>query len=186
MAKNPLQLGTYHMAQSNDFEPQRTNNFEVQITGLEKLTTVDKGLAIASNAGDLITLSTDSFSAPQVSVGTVDISYGNNKIHFAGVPEFSGGSLTLNDYIGINIERILTAWFKLVYNMKTKAVGIATDYKKVAYMIEYAPDGTQARQWQLIGCFPTSIQLGDYSQDGANVRKITMELSYDYCVPLDD
>lgn len=183
---NPLQLGTYHMAQSNDFEPQRNNNFEVQITGLSGLTTVDKGRAISSNAGNLITLSVASYSAPQINVSPINVSYGNNKIKFAGLPEFPDSSIVLNDYIGIGVEKILSAWQKLVYDPKTQKVGLASEYKKDAYLIEYAPDGTQARQWRLVGCWPSQLQLGDFNQEGNTVRQVTITLTYDYVIPLDD
>ena len=174
------------MASSNDYEPQRNNNFEVQITNLSGLTTVDKSQSIASNASDLVTLSVASYAAPQINVSSIPISYGNNKIKFAGVPEFPDSSIVLNDYIGINVEKILTAWQKLVYDPKTQKVGLASKYKKVAYLIEYAPDGTQARQWQLVGCWPSALQLGDFNQEGGSIRQITMTLTYDYCIPLDD
>lgn len=186
MPKNPLQLGTYHMAQSNDFEPQRNNNFEVQITGLNSLTSVDKGRAIAANASELITLSVATYSAPQINVSPIQVSYGNNKIKFAGLPEFPDSSIVLNDYIGINVEKILSAWQKLVYDPKTQVVGLASNYKKNAYLIEYAPDGTQARQWMLVGCWPSALQLGDFNQEGGSVRQVTITLTYDYAYPLDD
>lgn len=183
--QNPLQLGTYHMVQNSGFEPQRTNNFEVQIVGLSSLRSVDKGNSLPSNAGDLLTLSVASYSAPQINISPITVPYGNNVIKFAGKPEFPDSSITLVDYIGVNIERILSAWQKLVYDPKTQAIGNAVDYKKVAYLIEYDPSGQQARQWQLNGCWPSQLQLGDFNQEGNSVRQLTMTLSYDNTIPLD-
>lgn len=186
MPRNPIQYGTYHMARANDFEPQRTNNFEVQITGLNNLASVDKGRILASNAGDIITLSVASYDAPQINITPITVSYWNNKIKFAGLPEFPDSSIVLNDYIGLNVERILSAWQKLAYNPKTQKIGQATNYKKIAYLIEYAPDGTQARQWQLTGCWLAALQLGSFSQEGNAVRQITATMTYDYAIPLDE
>lgn len=183
--QNPLQLGTYHMVQNSGFEPQRTNNFEVQIVGLSSLRSVDKGNSLPSNAGDLLTLSVASYSAPQINISPITVPYGNNVIKFAGKPEFPDSSITLVDYIGVNIERILSAWQKLVYDPKTQAIGNAVDYKKVAYLIEYDPSGQQSRQWQLNGCWPSQLQLGDFNQEGNSVRQLTMTLSYDNTIPLD-
>lgn len=185
MAKINEHLGTYHMAGADRFEPQRNNNFEVQITGLENLTTVDKGLSV-SNASENITLSVATYSAPQINISPIQVSYGNNKIKFAGLPEFPDSSIVLNDYIGINVERTLSAWQKLVYDPNTQKIGLASNYKKDAYLIEYAPDGTQARQWKLVGCWPSALQLGDFNQEGGSVRQITITLTYDYAYPLDN
>lgn len=182
---NPLQLGTYHMVSNAGYEPQRTNNFEVQIVGLSGLTSVDSGNSIASNASDLVTLSVAQYAAPQINISPINVSYGNNKIKFAGLPEFPDSNITLNDYIGVNVERILTAWQKEVYNPKTQVIGNAVNYKKTAYLIEYDPQGTQARQWQLCGVWPSSLNLGDFNQEGGGVRQVTMTLTYDYAYPLD-
>ena len=186
----PLQLGTYHMANNSTYEPQRTNNFELQITGLEGLLTKESGgRKIASNAGQLITLSVDSFSAPNINIGTIQIPYGNNKIKFAGLPEFTDSTVSINDYIGIDMESILCAWHRLVYDTNTQKVGLAYDktkgYKKIAYLIEYDPQGGSARQWKLSGCWPTNLTLGEFRQEGGAVRQIQMTLVYDYIQNMD-
>ena len=111
----PLQLGTYHMVNNSDFEPQRTNNFEIQISGLQGLTMVG-GTTVPTNISELITLSVDSYTAPSIQVNPIQINYANNLVNFAGKPSFSGGDITVNDYIGLDVERLLLAWFYKVYN----------------------------------------------------------------------
>lgn len=165
----PLQLGTYHMANNNSFEPQRTNNFEVQITGLE--------------GADTITLSVASYSAPSISQNPIEVHYGNNIIKFAGKPSFQDSSITINDYIGLEVEKLISNWQKLSYNYDTQAVGWASDYKKVGYLIEYDPSGGSPRQWMLVGCWISNLQLGEFSQDGNAVRQISCTLTYDYAIP---
>ena len=46
------------------YEPQRTNNFEIQFPGLGDLTSIDQGIALPGNATDLLTLSVKSVSYP--------------------------------------------------------------------------------------------------------------------------
>lgn len=176
--KNALYNGAYHMIPSvyagrnkDDFEPQRTNNFEVQFTNLD--------------GSETITLATADFGAPDISVSTLDVSYGNSKVHFAGTPSYSGGSFTCNDFIGLNVEKILNAWFKKVYNPETETIGKASEYKKTAYLSEFSPDYTLVRQWELIGCFPTQLNLGSYSQSNNSVRSVSLNISYDYAKPVD-
>lgn len=191
----PLQLGTYHMVSttSSMYEPQRTNNFELQIVGLGGLKMfTDKnssgiGKSVPNNISDQLTLSIANFTAPTIEMSNITIPYSNNEVHFAGKPTFSGANrVTFNDYIGLNVERLLMAWFKEVYNVKTQAVGRAKNYKKTAYVIEYDPSGTYSRSWQLNGLWISSIELGEYSQDDNSVRKINCAFVYDNCLPLDN
>ena len=182
-----LKPGAYHMINDAGFEPQRNNNFEVQITNLGNLVSMDTaaGVGDASRASELITLSVATYAAPQVSISPISVAYGNNKVKFAGVPEFAESSITLNDFIGVNIERILSAWYGLVYNIKKETIGKAVNYKKTGYLIEYSPDYTINRQWELGGCWLSSLQLGEFNQEGGSVRQITCTLQYDYALPLD-
>jgi len=185
--KNPLQMGTYHMASDARFEPQRNNNFEVQIIGLDKLTTVQKQQKLSADAGSSLTLSIATFKAPSMSVQVIPISYGNNKVKFAGVPEFDNSDITFNDFIGIDVANILQAWFKQVYDMRTQKVGRKVGgYARNGYLIEYDPSGEQARQWQLVNCWLSSFDLGDFAQEGNSVRTVSATLVYDYAIPLDE
>ena len=166
----PYHMGTYHMANNNTFEPQRNNNFEVQITGL-------------GDDGKTITLAVDTYSAPSINIEVITVSYGNNKIKFAGTPSFEDSSIALNDFIGQEVERKLSAWQKKVYDYSTQKIGWAKDYKKTGYLIEYDPSGGTPRAWKLVGCWISSLQLGEFAQEGNAVRKVNITLTYDYAIP---
>lgn len=161
--------GTAHMVSSAGFEPQRNNNFEVQIIGLE--------------GAKKIMLAVASYSAPQININPIVIHYANNSIKYAGKPEFPDSTIVLNDYIGLNIEKVLVDWQKQVYDSETERIGLAVKYKKTAYLIEYSPDGRSYRQWKIYGCWPSQLQLGEFSQDGNALRQITLSLTYDRIVP---
>lgn len=171
-------LGTYHMADDAAFEPLRNNNFELQITGLTNLENFSY-----ADAESAIRLSVASFTAPNITVSEIVIPYGNNKIKYAGVPDFSSSTLTCNDYIGINVERVLSDWFRRSYDPKTQKVGLAIDYKKVAYLIEYDPSGNFVRSWKLKGCWISNLTLGDFNQEGGAVRQVTVTITYDVAIP---
>lgn len=185
--QDPRQMGTYHMVGNSGYEPQRTNNFEVQIVGLDRLVYPANGKSTfsqPSNASELVTLSVASYSAPQINISTISVAYGNNTLKYAGKPEFPDSSIVLNDYIGINIERILSNWQKTVYDYDTQKIGLAENYKRDAYLLEFAPDGSNLRQWMLHGCWPAQLQLGDFNQEGGSVRQCTLSLVYDWAQPL--
>lgn len=183
------QRGVAHMFNQDGYEIQRTNNYEVQITGLNSTNAnplldmngnkVNQG----SRAEEILTLSTASFEAPSVTIDPITISYGNGKVKYAAVGNFGDCSITLNDYIGLNTEKILSAWFNLAFNPVEEIVGYATDYKKTAFLIEYDSKYQQSRSWKLFGCWLSTFQLGSYSAEGGNVRQFTGTLVYDRLVP---
>ena len=183
---NLKKLGAFHMIGDDDYEPQRSNNFEIHIYGLDNLVTIDQGIKIDSaTAQDCLTLSAVSVGQINTDVGILEVPYGNTKAKFAGLPSVSNSDIVYNDYIGKATERIIAAWHGLVFNPKTEKIGRASDYKKPAILIETAPDGTASRVWQLKGCWPTNVQYGAYDYNNGATRQITMTLAYDIAIPLD-
>lgn len=183
-ARTYARKGTGHMVNVADWEPQRVNNFEVVIQGLDSLKYAGSENAVATDAfAERIMLSVDSFSAPTVEIAQITTHYANNSVKWAGKPEFPNSSLVINDYIGIHTEAILSAWFRCAYDFKSECIGLAKNYKKTAYLIEYAPDGSNARSWRLDGCWLASYQLGDWNQAGNEQRKLTATLVYDRVIP---
>lgn len=202
-----LQKGTGHMVYSSSWEPQRTNNFELIIEGLDTLVTADyksgdipngtesldsmdnitptknDGVLYPPNAAERIMLSVDSFTAPSIEIAQITTQYGNNSIKWAGKPEFPNSSIVVNDYIGIQVEKILAAWFRCAYDFKSEKIGLARHYKKTGYLAEYDPKGGTARVWRLDGLWLASFNLGEWSQDGNAQRKLNATLVYDRVVP---
>ena len=181
----PLAFGAYHMIGQDDWEPQRTNNFEVQFMDIGGLSSIDGGIAMPTNASDCLTLSTVSVSGLNTQIPALDVSYGNNTIHYAGKPSYSDLTISFNDYIGIQTERIIMAWSKLVYDPKTEKIGRASVYKKNGYLLEFSPDGDYIKMWQLEGCFPGDVSFDEYSNDNNSIRKINVTFHVDKYYPLD-
>jgi hypothetical protein len=181
----PLKLGFYHGIGQDDWEPQRTNNFEIQFPNLGQLFTIDQGLALPGNASDLLTLSVKSVSYPSTNIDKLTISYGNNSVNFAGRPNYGDVEIVVNDFIGIQSERILMGWSGLVYNPKTEVIGWASQYKRDGYLLEFAPDGTCVRRTQLRGCFPGTVAPGNFSNDDNSLREISVTFYCDVAIPLD-
>lgn len=205
-AMSYVQKGTGHMVYTSSWEPQRTNNFELVVEGLDRLYTanIDTGnipvetttattdnidstyneqSLTPPNAAERIMLSVDSFTAPSIEIAQITTQYGNNSIKWAGKPEFPNSTITVNDYIGIQVERILAAWFRCAYDFRTEKIGLARHYKKTGYLIEYDPKGGTARCWRLDGLWLASFNLGEWSQEGNAQRKIQATLVYDRVVP---
>lgn len=163
------QMGPSHIANSRAHELQRTNNFAL----------------VVGDLGEDLTLAVDSFSAPDETNAPIEISYGNHKVKFAGPAEFSDGDMVVNDFIGIDTEKIITDWKATVYDPKTDKIGFAASdasnkgYKKTAYLYLYSPDGSVARKWKIEGCWPSHVAYGEFSNSSPDKRQITVTLTYD-------
>lgn len=165
MPSNIESLGASHLA-SQGFEVQRTNNFEIQIDNVSKV----RPLILAVVSGFL----------PNESNEVISLNYGNTTITVAGKANANGsGSLVVRDLVQEDIEQIIDEWRKTVYNKETDAIGFAADYKKPAYVTQYAPDGTLLRVWNLEGVWPSAVDYGQVSYESPGVKTINITLQYD-------
>lgn len=175
--------GTYHLADNpNLYEIQRSNNFEFVVMNIDNIVRAgmpDLRENRIANAQEILRLSVVSAPIPHFSQGVITVRRGNSALKFAGVPEFSAGSVVVNDYIGADTKAILMAWQNLSYNVQTEKVGLVGDYKKDAYLIEYTPDMQIVRQWKLHGCWISNLTESEYNSDGNDKHQVTMQIEYD-------
>ena len=176
--------GAYVLADNpNLYEIQRTNNFEFVVTDVDNImragATGTESNAYITNAQEVLRVSVSSSFIPHFSQEAISVRRGNSVQKFAGVPTFEAGSITLNDYIGADTKAALMAWQNLSYNVKTEKVGLVTDYKKDAYLIEYTPDYQEVRRWRLHGCWVSKLQENEYNHDGNDKHQITATIEDD-------
>lgn len=172
--------GAYHLADNPAlYQAQMTNNFEFICTDMDGLISVGTTNTIA-NAQEYLRLAVASTSVPHFTQDVVTISRGNSTIKMAGKPTFEQTQIVINDYIGTNTKDILMSWQNLAYNVETEKVGLASDYKKDCYLVEYTPDWQKVRQWILKGCWISGLSESGYSTDGGDKNQITVTIQYDY------
>lgn len=165
MPSNIESLGASHLA-SAGFEVQRTNNFEIQIDNVSKV----RPMILAVVSGFL----------PNESNEVIALNYGNTQITVAGAARpNNSGSLVIRDLVQEDMEQVIDEWRATVYNKDTDAIGFAADYKKHAYVTQYAPDGTMVRVWDLEGVWPSAVDYGQVSYDSPGVKQISITLQYD-------
>lgn len=184
----PLYSGAQHMMGSWVYEPHRQNHFELQICGMDGIPAMDEAsrtsITTSSYASTYLTLSLNNFTMPDLTVGKIQMSYGNAKINYAATPENNEISLTFNDYVGLSTESILCAWFRQVYDPITEKLNYSSVYKKDAYLTEYNVDGGFGGCWKIEGLWIRSLKLGSYSQEsGQQVRKLECQFCYDRMYP---
>ena len=176
--------GTYVLADNpNLYEIQRENNFEFIVTDIDNILRAgaqgSETNARIPNAQEVLRISVVSAPIPHFTQNAIEIRRGNSVVKAAGVPTFNSGNLVVNDYIGADTKAVLMAWQNLSYNVTTEKVGLMSDYKKDAYLIEYTPDYQQVRKWRLHGCWISSLSEGEYNQENNGKHQITATIEYD-------
>lgn len=169
MGYDSRSLGPMHLSANKNYEPQRTNNFQVEIYNLPGAGTEQIMLALSD------------FSLPNITNDPLEVGHGNSNVKYAGRANFQGmDTLSVVDWITTDMEKIVNAWHKQVYNPETDQIGWAADYKKNGMVTEFGPDGTFYRNWKIKGIWPSGVNYGaTLSHEGNEVKKIDMTLTYD-------
>lgn len=178
-------ISAYYIATNPDLVQSQTSNaFKFIVTGLDDLVDPITGNPI-TNATDILKESIFSFDPPSFTQQPITVRMGNTVCKTAGTPEFSDGTLQLHDFVGIDTYNVLYAWQARSFNIKTGRVGLAKDYKRTCYLLEYTPDFSKiVRVWKLYGVFITGLKKDGYdTSTNANEVKIQCSLSYDWAEP---
>jgi len=157
---NP-QAADHIAAEAGTFEPQRANNFSIEIP----LSGADK---------DLIIMGLEGFSLPQQKNETVTLSYQNEQRKVAGQVSVDEATLTMKDFVDVDTRGAVLRWRKQVYDPQTGKIGLAKNYKKTGHVVMTAPDGTSQRVARVIGVWPPADPAIDLKMEGS--EKIMMEV----------
>ena len=174
-------IGSYYLADAPQFyEPQRSNTFKFYASGLKGILT-ETGFLATTDASEeqALELSVKASSVPHFGIEPLTINRGNSQMKFAGKPTFDDGQITVHDYIGAHTKEILLAWQRKAYDARTEKVGLANDYKRDCYLLEYTPDFQLVRTWVLRGCWVSKITEQNYDQDSTDARTIDVTIVYD-------
>ena len=177
--------GTYYLATNpKTFEIQRSNNFMFYVPFPEDFFSQDADFQALNNqafanASQFLMLSVDQSFVPHFKNDTIQLKRGNNTMKFAGVPTFESGTAEFTDFIGAGTKDILMAWQRKVYDVKTEKVGLASDYKTTAYLVEKTPDYQTVRTWVLEGCWISSLSEDPYNHESNDKHGISCTFEYD-------
>lgn len=170
-----------------NYEAARTGFFSLIVDDIDNIVKAsysgDRGAAAESDkiarAQETLKLNVVKAPVPHFSLKSEQYRRGNDVVKFAGVPDFTVGSIVVDDVVGLDTKSILMAWQSLAYNVYTRKGGRMKDYKKNATLIEYTQDFEQIRSWTLYGCWISSITEGDFDKENDGKRQITAKLEYD-------
>ena len=182
LSNNPV--GTYYLADAPQYyEPQRSNTFTFYASDLNGILSDWAGVTTDETEEKALELSVKASSVPHFGIDKLTLNRGNSQMHFAGKPTFDDGQITVHDYIGAHTKEILLAWQRKAYNVITEKVGLASDYKRDCYLLEYTPDYQLVRTWILRGCWVSKISEGNYDHDESTNRTMDVTIVYDKAYP---
>lgn len=153
-------------AEAGTFEPQRQNNFSIEIA----LEEADK---------DLIIMGLQGVPLPNESNDEIEIQYQNEKRYVAGPYTVDSTTLSIRDFVDMDTRGALMRWRKKVYDPATGQMGLAKNYKKTANIIMTAPDGSEERVCKLKGCWPQAVTGGNLSMDAGDQVLVEVTLRFD-------
>lgn len=171
---NVLPLTADHIGkQGGNFEPQRSNNGRLIISGVPGLPAGD----------DVLTLSLQGFTVPKVASNVLTIGYYNEVRKFAGNPIYEGLTVSYHDYVDRDTAFMLWQWRLQVHDPRTGATGLASVYKKAATIELFAPNGTKVRAYALQGLWLTSMDPGDINMTSDEPLMINCGMEVDKWYP---
>jgi len=132
-----------------------------------------------NDSQNILRLNVTKAFVPHFSVGTEEYRRGNDVVKFATVPTWDGGTIEVDDVVGLDTKSILMSWLYLAYNPHTRKGGRMKDYKKTCTLCEYTQDYELIRTWTLEGVFVTKITEAEFDRENDGKRKLQVELSYD-------
>lgn len=168
MALQNPQSADHIAGSAGAFEPQRQNNFTVEIP----LGGADK---------DVIVMSCQSIALPTESNDEVEIQFQNERRYVAGQYLVESVPFIVRDYVDQDTRDAVLRWRQLVRDRASGNIGLAKDYKKNALIVMSGPDGSSERICTLIGCWPQSVNFGQLDYAGSEQVMIELTLRFDDC-----
>ena len=199
-------LGTYHISSDlQNYESARSNFFKLIVDDLDDLlypqfsyTGENADNEYVTKKGkrsgqEVLKLSVNTSSVPHFNLGIVEIRRGNSVVKFTDVPTWDAGTITVQDFVGLETKNVLMAWQALAYDVNSDTQGRAGDwtdedgvkhkgYKRDCTLVEYTPDHQQIRYWKLIGCWISNISESNFDVTSTDGRNITATLQYDRAI----
>lgn len=159
-----------HIApQGGGFEPQRANNFYVELYGVPGAENIKLAVATAF--------------VPDWSNDVVTVHYQGEERKVAGKAKFRSGQITVVDYIDEGIYGSIATWRTLVHDPSSGRIGKASQYKKQAALILHGPDESNIRRWKIDGIWPQSMGGSQLSYSNSSVFTVNLTLEFDRAIP---
>jgi hypothetical protein len=139
-------------------------------------------------------LSLLSVTVPPIEMETVEISrFHDTSKHISKFTTMGDMNVTFYDYVDGSASAVLYIWQSLVGDKRTGAISYKGEYILAgARLTEYGPkapaqgEGEEyiLAEHQMVNIYPKSIDIGEHSYEGAEVRKVQVTFSIDNIYPV--
>ena len=175
---------TYILNHKADFEPGRSSDFILKVKFQRPLYDMEGNyVCSASEATENLALSLRDYAGPQMTIDTLSIRTGNGQVNYAGTPTVANSPISFTDYIGMQTEQILLAWYSMAHNILNDKIGFKEYYAQDGILYKWAPNGTRQISWWLMGCWINEYNQGQFSRQNPDLRQFSTTILYDKPVP---
>ncbi len=145
------------------FEPQRQNNFTVEIDIL----------------GEEVSLALQGINFPNITTQVLEVHYQNEKRNWAGKTDYGEFTMEVFDAIDREVAKKIDAWYRFVHDPKTGCIDLAKNYKKEGTLLLNDGCGNTTREWKLVGLMPKSVNYGQGQMENADKVIIQLGMACD-------
>jgi hypothetical protein len=165
----------------------------------DSINRVFSGGAIHSEVGkivDVLNLSLLSCTIPAFEFESGELNHFNDSVkHLSKFSANNDMSAVFYDYINGSSTTIMLAWQSAVGFKLTGEMGYKEDYACDMDLYIYGPnrpgivynddsaENAALMQYKILNAWPRSVDVGDFSYDGAEIKKVTVQFTYDIIVP---
>jgi hypothetical protein len=149
-----------------------------------------------TNIKSVLDLSLLSCTIPSFEFESTDLNHFNDSVkHLSKFSANNDMSATFYDYINGSSTSIMLAWQSAVGFKLTGQMGYKDDYVCDMDLYLYGPnrpgyvattdsaENGAIMQYKILNAWPRSVDVGEFSYDGAEIKKVTVQFSYDVIVP---
>lgn len=163
--------------------------------------TVGGGGSNTGRPADILNLSLLSCTIPAFEFEMGDINRFNDTVkHITKFSPVNDMSSVFYDYINGSATSIMLAWQACLGFKLTGEIGYKSQYtcdmdlyvygpNRPGYRVKSSTNSTDQEEFELlmqfkiINAFPRSVDIGDFSYDSAEIKKVTTQFGYDMIVP---
>lgn len=186
-------------ALSGKKEPKRGNRWILKFDKIPmKLSQVIGGAAPGSdgqNPEESLAIDLLSAQRPTLGLNQGTVARLNEQWKFAQNPTWENISVAFYDYDKgqFSASQLLWRWSQTIYDVLNGTMGYAAMYKTDASLILLGPGQTVStgqkdattsidiiEAWDIFGCFPATLTMGDLSYESQDVLQVSVDLAYDY------
>ena len=165
------------------FGGARPNQFQVSLGGL--------GANVANTLGGGQGLSNFQFlcrsaQIPAMNVGEVLVPYRGRQLYLAGDRTFDAWTVTVINDAKFSCRKLFETWVNMLgENVTNIGATVPVSYLGNATIEQLTRNGTVLRRYQLMHCFPTTVDAIDLSyDDNDRIEEFGVTLRYSWMTPI--